>query len=146
IPEGLRDVIGRRLSRLSPECNRLLAIAAVIGRDFRLDTLQTVAGLPEEAVIGGLEEATHIGVLEEQARVGVIRYRFAHAFFRQTLYEEMSAPRRLRVHQEVARAMEAQYAARLDEHAVELAEHFAQSTDPADLAKAVRYSELAGRR
>src|SRR5207248_1553568 len=34
IPEGLRDVIGKRLSQLSPECNRVLAIAAVIGRDF----------------------------------------------------------------------------------------------------------------
>ena len=40
IPEGLRDVIGKRLSRLSPECNRLLAIAAVIGRDFDLETLR----------------------------------------------------------------------------------------------------------
>jgi predicted ATPase len=39
IPEGLRDVVGKRLSRLSAECNRLLAIAAVIGRDFDLETL-----------------------------------------------------------------------------------------------------------
>jgi len=30
IPEGLRDVIGKRLSRLSQECNRLLAVASVI--------------------------------------------------------------------------------------------------------------------
>src|SRR5207237_6704849 len=27
IPEGLRDVIGKRLSRLSPECNRVLTLA-----------------------------------------------------------------------------------------------------------------------
>src|SRR5205085_88562 len=46
IPEGLRDVIGKRLSRLSPECNRLLAVAAVIGRDFNLETLRTL-------VVGG---------------------------------------------------------------------------------------------
>src|SRR5437870_1148230 len=47
IPEGLRDVIGKRLSRLSPECNRLLAVAAVIGRDFNLETLRTlVVGAP----------------------------------------------------------------------------------------------------
>jgi len=154
IPEGLRDVIGKRLSKLSPECNRLLSIAAVIGRDFRLDTLQVVAapstsagqGLSEEEVIGGLEEATHVGVLEEQSRVGIVRYRFAHAFFRQTLYEEMSAPRRLRVHQEVALALERQYAARPEEHATELAEHFAQSTDPENLKRAVGYGELAAQR
>jgi len=43
IPEGLRDVIGKRLSLLSPECNRLLSVAAVIGREFRLDVLQRLA-------------------------------------------------------------------------------------------------------
>jgi len=146
IPEGLRDVIGRRLSRLSPDCNRVLAIAAVIGRDFGLETLQTVAGLGEEPVVSALEESVHVGVLEEQSRPGSIRYRFAHAFFRQTLYEELIAPRRLRLHQQVAAALERQYANRLEEHAAELAEHFAQSTDRDDLAKAVRYGELAAAR
>jgi len=149
IPEGLRDVIGKRLSRLSPDCNRVLAVAAVIGRDFGLEILQAIAGLEEEALVSALEDAVQVGVLEESASGrpgGMIRYRFAHAFFRQTLYEELSAPRRLRIHQEVARALEQQYATRLEEHAAELAEHFAQSTDRDDLAKAVRYGELAAQR
>ena len=51
IPEGLRDVIGKRLSNLSEACNRLLSIAAVVGREFRLDVLQAVSGLSEEEVI-----------------------------------------------------------------------------------------------
>jgi hypothetical protein len=146
IPEGLRDVIGKRLSQLSAACNRVLAVAAVIGREFSLDTLRRVADLPEEELVEALEEARHVAVLEEQARVGVVRYRFAHAFFRQTLYEEMSAPRRLRLHQDVARALESQYATRLEEHAAELAEHYAQSTDAADLRNAVHYGELAAQR
>jgi len=146
IPEGLRDVIGKRLSRLSPDCNRLLAIAAVIGRDFRLDTLQAVAGVAEESLLAALEEATRAAVLSEQARVGGVEYRFAHAFFRQTLYEELSVPRRLRMHQEVARVLERQYGNRLEEHAAELAEHFAQSTDAGDLRKAIAYAERAAAR
>jgi hypothetical protein len=146
IPEGLRDVIGKRLSRLSPECNRILSVAAVVGRDFDLDMLQSVAGSDAEAVIESLEEAVHVGILEEQARPGAIRYRFTHAFFRQTLYEELSAPRRLRLHQQVGRALQTRYALRLEEHAAELADHFSQSTDPADLMKAVEYGELAARR
>ncbi|KKL50189.1 hypothetical protein LCGC14_2307990, partial [marine sediment metagenome] len=124
IPEGLRDVIGKRLSRLSPDCNSLLSVAAVIGREFSLETLRAVAGMSEEALLAALEEAIRVAVLEEKSRVGEIRYRFAHAFFRQTLYEEMIAPRRLRLHQQVARALEEQYAARAEEHATELAEHF----------------------
>ena len=148
IPEGLRDVIGKRLSRLSAECNRLLSYAAVIGRDFDLETLRTVAATDEDRLLAALEEATHLAILQEHPpQTGrAIRYRFTHAFIRQTLYEELSAPRRLRLHQEVARALEAQYAARPEEHAAELAEHFAHSTDAADLAKAVHYGQLAADR
>ncbi len=58
IPDGLRDVIGKRLSRLSESCNRVLAVAAVIGRDFRLDVLQKVASIPDEELFKALEEAT----------------------------------------------------------------------------------------
>src|SRR5207244_1003719 len=146
IPEGLRDVIGRRLSRLSAECNRVLTMAAVIGRDFELRSLEALAGLGEEPLVQALEEAVRVGVLREQARPGGVQYRFAHAFFRQTLYEELSAARRLRMHQQVARVLETQYAARLQEHATELAEHFAHSTDAEDLRKAVAYGKVAAQR
>ena len=146
IPEGLRDVIGKRLSRLSQECNRLLSIAAVIGRDFALETLQAVSSMQEEEVLVGLEEALRVGVVEDQSRGAIARYRFTHAFFRQTLYEETITPRRIRLHQQVAQALQSQYAARLEEHAVELAEHFAFYSDPEGLAKAVEYSEVAARR
>ena len=146
IPEGLRDVIGKRLSHLSEQTNDLLSIASVIGRDFELETLRRITELAEEPLVAAIEEALRVAVLEERSRPGSVGYRFAHAFFHQTLYEELSAPRRLRQHQRVARALEAQYAARLDEHAPELAEHFSQSTDRADLAKAVHYCELAADR
>jgi tetratricopeptide (TPR) repeat protein len=146
IPEGLRDVIGKRLSLLSKECNQLLSIAAVIGREFSLETLRAVAGIEEETFVAALKEAVQLSVLEERSQVGQVRYRFTHAFFRQTLYEELIAPQRLKLHQQVARALETQYANRLEEHAAELAEHFSQSTDPADLEKAVEYGQMAAKR
>jgi serine/threonine protein kinase/tetratricopeptide (TPR) repeat protein len=145
IPEGLRDVIGRRLSLLDPECNQLLSIASVIGREFGLDTLRSVASIDEDVFVKALKEAVQMSVLEERSQPGIVRYRFTHAFFRQTLYEELIAPQRLKLHQQVARALETQYAGRIDEHAAELAEHFSQSTDPADLAKAVSYGEIAAK-
>ncbi len=146
IPEGLRDVIGKRLSRLSAESNRVLAVAAVIGRDFDLAPLQVVAGASEDALMEALEEAVRVGVLESRSRPGVMRFRFTHAFFRQTLYEEIFAMRRVRLHQQVGRALEQAYGQHADEHAAELAEHFSQSTEVADAEKALAYSERAARR
>jgi predicted ATPase len=146
IPEGLRDVVGKRLSRLSERANQVLSVASVIGREFRLDTLQHVAGLTEEDLYAALEEATERAVVEQRQSVGTVSFRFTHAFFRQTLYEEIFVPRRIRLHQRVGRALEEAYGRRLDEHAAELAEHFVQSTEPGDLEKALRYSELAARR
>ena len=95
IPEGLRDVIGKRMTRLSTACNRVLAVAAVIGREFRMDVLERVAAVESETLLAALEEARNAAVIEERAAVGTgVTYRFAHAFFRQTLYEETIAPRR----------------------------------------------------
>jgi predicted ATPase len=87
IPEGLRDVIGKRLTLLSKGCNQLLSTAAVIGREFPLELLQKVAGISEDELINGLEEARKAAVLEERLGLGAaVTYRFAHAFFRQTPY------------------------------------------------------------
>ncbi len=147
IPEGLRDVIGKRLSRLSEATNRILSVAAVNGREFRLDVLQQIAGLPEEELLNALEEAKDVSLIEERTAVGaVVTYRFTHAFFRQTLYDETIAPRRIRLHQQVGVALEQVYGRRLDEHAAELAEHFSYSSAQEDLAKVVRYGEMAADR
>ncbi len=146
IPEGLRDVIGKRLSRLAEKTNQVLSMAAVIGREFRLDVLQSVAALTDEEMDTALEQAQERAIVEQRSTVGALVFRFTHAFFRQTLYEEIFASRRLRLHQQVARALEQVYGRRVEDHAAELAEHFAQSTDPADLAKALHYSELAAQR
>ena len=43
IPEGVKDVIGRRLGRLSEATNKVLSLAAVIGRQFDLALLTRVA-------------------------------------------------------------------------------------------------------
>jgi tetratricopeptide (TPR) repeat protein len=147
IPEGLRDVIGKRLSFLSKECNQLLTVASVIGREFRLDVLQKVSGLSDEDLFKALEEARKTAVIEERSGIGAaVTYRFTHAFFRQTLYEETIAPRRIRLHLLIGQALEQIYSSRVEEHAGELAAHFSHSSDPADLQKAVSYGEMAAKR
>jgi tetratricopeptide (TPR) repeat protein len=146
IPDGLRDVVGRRLSHLGDNTNQALSIASVIGRDFRLDVLRHVSGLAEDEVLEALEEATERSIIEQRPATGSIGFRFTHAFFRQVLYEEIFVPRRIRWHQQVGAALEEIYVRRLDDHAAELAEHFAQSTEIPDLQKALRYCRQAYQR
>jgi len=147
IPEGLRDVVGQRLSRLGPTTNRVLSIASVIGREFELEVLRRIYAGPETELEAALEEAVAASIIEERSVVGVtITYRFTHVFFRQTLYDEIIAPRRIRLHQQIGRVLEQLHEPRLEEHAMELAEHYAFSSDTGDLTKAVHYGEVAANR
>jgi DNA-binding CsgD family transcriptional regulator len=147
IPEGLRDAVGKRLSRLSTGTNRVLGVASVIGREFQLDVLRQVIAGPDDELEAALEEAVVAGIIEEHSAGGAtFMYRFSHAFFRQTLYDEIIGPRRIRLHQQVALALEDVYARRVGEHAAELAEHFSFYSDTLNLAKAVRFAELAAKR
>jgi class 3 adenylate cyclase len=103
VPEGVRDVIGRRLGRLSEEANKLLAVAAVIGRDFDLELLGHVTDLDDNTVLDALDEACRSRVVEE---AGPDRFRFFHAMVKETLYGELSAARRRRLHESVLRVLE----------------------------------------
>ena len=146
VPESVRDVIGKRLSRLSKECNQMLAVASVIGREFDLDILLEVSSLSEDDLYTQLEEAQGASVVEESPGLrGGLSYRFSHAMIRETLYEEIFAPLRIRLHQRVGRAVEGAYAGQLEQHAAELAEHFANSSGEEDLTRALEYSEIAAR-
>jgi hypothetical protein len=132
---------------MSESANHVLSVASCIGRQFQLDVLSQVVACPDDELEAALEEASKAGIIEGQSVIGAtITYRFSHAFFRQTLYDEIMVPRRIRLHQQIARALEDVHRQRLDEHAAELAEHFAFSSDKVDLAKAVQCGEVAARR
>ena len=98
VPEGVRDVIGQRLSRLSDLANDLLRAASVVGREFDLDLVGELTDTDEDALLDAVDEATRARLVEE---VGADRYRFAHALVRTSLYEELSASRRRRMHRNV---------------------------------------------
>ena len=145
IPEGIREVVGRRLSRLSDAANRALAVAAVIGAQFDLGTIEAAGGPAGEELFDALDQAVqHAIVREVPGAVG--RYTFAHALVRSALYEELTTNRRVRMHWQVGLALEARYAQRDDAHLDELAYHFAEGALAGDPLKAVDYGRRAGER
>src|SRR5207247_10956755 len=65
LPEGVRDVIVRRVARLSDVAQSVLTIAAAIGSSFDVDILEHVDADNRDRVIDGLEEAERAGLLVE---------------------------------------------------------------------------------
>ena len=146
IPQGVRQVVGRRLDRLSEECNQVLTIASVIGREFGLDALERVSDLSGDRLLETVEEAVagHI-VAELPGTVG--RYSFSHALIRETLYDELSATRSVRLHRRIAEELEGMYGAKPEPHLAELAYHFLEAAKGGgDVDKAVGYAGRAGAR
>jgi DNA-binding winged helix-turn-helix (wHTH) protein/tetratricopeptide (TPR) repeat protein len=141
LPQSVRDVVGRRLDALSPECNELLRAGAVIGREFSTGLLERVTGRGGDALLEPIGEALAAQVLVE-SRAGWSRYAFGHALTRHTLYEELSVPERVQLHRRVALALEAA-ADGSDDVLAELAHHFFQAAPGGDVEKAIAYSERA---
>jgi predicted ATPase len=144
IPEGVREVIDRRLNRLTESCNRLLAVAAVEGRDFDLNVVSEAAGLPASDVLEILDEAVDAHLVTETGH-GPGRYRFAHALVREVVYTGLRATERARLHHGVGEAIERHQQAETDARLAELAHHFLQCATIGDADKAVEYASRAGR-
>ena len=145
IPPGVRAVIGQRLGRLSERCRLSLVPASVMGREFALEPLTRVTGLDSEELLEVLDEAAAERMLGE-APGAPGRLRFSHALIRDTLYDELTPARRMRLHRAVGEAIEATYAPHLEGHLSELAQHFGAAAAVGVAVKAVAYARRAGDR
>jgi ATP/maltotriose-dependent transcriptional regulator MalT len=140
IPEGVRQVIDKRLARLQTETNQLLLAGAVLGERFSPTLAGTVAGLTEEQRQYALEEAARLGVLF-QDDAGC---RFSHALVREALYASPSMARRHRLHARAATGIEDAYSADLAPHLSSLAAHLRLAGPAGDRQRAIDYSVRAG--
>ena len=146
VPESVRLVLGRRLSRLSEHSRRVLTTAAVIGRSFSLRLLEELENNVPDAALNAIEEAERAHLVSGELDERNPRYRFVHELVRQTLAESISYPRRQRLHLRIAEAIEKVHKGRIDSHASQLAHHLYQSGAAAPSEKTTRYLLLAAQR
>ena len=97
VPNGVRDVLRRRVSRLPVATGRLLEVAAVLGRQVDVELLAAVADRPLDECLDDLDPALlHRLLVFPSTAPGAVR--FTHALVREALSEGLSSLRRARLH------------------------------------------------
>ena len=140
VPDSVRDVVERRLTRLPDRTSELLALASVLGERFDLAVLAVAGGESEDSVIERLRPGVGARLINE---TDAGTYQFTHALVRSALEDALGPTRLVQLHRAAGSAIEAVYAGRLDAHLPQLAHHFARARD---VERAIDYASRAGDR
>ncbi len=147
VPDGLQPAIRGHLAHISDASRAALRAAAVIGREFSLPLLRAMPtatdSSPSADLADLLMEAERAGLLEKIGDVPP-RFRFSHILIRETIYRDLGAAERERLHGKVADALATQGAGDRPERLAELAHHYSLAGAGEARAKAVLYARRAG--
>ena len=102
LPQRVLATIEARLAQLSAPCRMVVGVAAVIGREFRMDLLSEGSGIGEDEAASALDELLERRLVREQSDGS---YDFSHANIREVAYAGLSSARRRLLHQRIARAL-----------------------------------------
>lgn len=103
LPRTVREAITERFVGFDIAAFDTLAKLAVVDGELDLESVLALTGLAEDAAFALLDEALAAGVLV----VTGARYRFRHELVRQALTESLPPHRRLALHRDAARRLEA---------------------------------------
>ena len=148
LPEGLRQLLIRRLEDFPFEGQRVLEAASVVGERFAVAAVAAGAQSSMEDVEASCEALAaqqhfldDIGLREWPDGTSSGRYRFVHALYRQVLYEGLGTARRRQLHRRIGLRLEAGYGAQAKEIGAQLAVHFERG---GEIPRAVDYWQQAG--
>jgi DNA-binding SARP family transcriptional activator/tetratricopeptide (TPR) repeat protein len=138
LPARVHNLVQHRLERLSDRGRRLVAVAAVIGRQFDFALVQRAADMSERQAAEGVEELVRHRVLRG-AGDGL---EFSHDHIREVATSVLPAPLRVALHRRVAESLEDLYGHDLAARALALGTHY---RDGEAWEKAAAFLHLAGR-
>jgi DNA-binding SARP family transcriptional activator len=145
VPEGVRDVVRTRLARLPEEAIPVLTAGAIAGREFDVGLVAHVCDLDEDRALDLVEAAWMVGIVDESPDA-YGHFRFSHEIVRDTLAEELSGTRRIRLHKRIGEAIEELHGERNPGFLTACAHHFAEAASLGDPLKAVLYGQRAADR
>jgi len=103
VPAGLASTVTQRVAALAPDAIEFLRLASLLGGQFRLDELATIAGRTVVDVAGRLREAVDAGLITGQGT----ELTFRHDLLREAVYTDIPPAIRADLHLAAGRALAA---------------------------------------
>jgi DNA-binding CsgD family transcriptional regulator len=149
VPGSIREAVLGRVAGLDADAAHVANLAAVIGNRAPHEVLAGAGDLAEHELLAGIDVLRAEQLLRERPDGDTVHYDFVHPLVRETIYGELGRARARLLHTRVAEALEQYHGSNgedvSDEHADELAYHFARAGGGAAAHKEVRYLARAGR-
>ncbi|MFO0327667.1 MAG: MupA/Atu3671 family FMN-dependent luciferase-like monooxygenase [Gemmatimonadota bacterium] len=140
MPTAVRELLTRRLARLSDATREVLTAAAIVGTRFDADLLLATTTRDEGTVLEALDEGVRVQVLTSGAPDSPTTYEFTHGLLADVLRRSGNPLRMRRMHERVARLL----AARPTSAPADIATHFDQAgCGPEALSQAVCAADRA---
>ena len=125
LPQTLVLAAKAKLEQLSdPGVRSILEQAAVIGDEFRVQTLSLMTGKPTQNLEPLLRETLTQGILLDRGLSAGEDYRFYHTILRHVLYDSIRTVRVRRLHKKAAEALAIVYASETDRIAEAISMHW----------------------
>jgi class 3 adenylate cyclase/tetratricopeptide (TPR) repeat protein len=123
VPATVQAVLAARIDRLPADEKSLLQRASVIGKDFRLALLESIADLPAADIAPALRSLQQVDFLFERVSFPEPAYSFKHALTHEVAYGGLLHDHAKVLHARLVSAIERLYATTLGDHAEALAHH-----------------------
>ena len=126
IPSSLQDSLMARLDRLA-SVKEIAQVGACIGREFSHELLAAVSRLAPTHLERGLQRLVESGLVLRRDNPPQETYTFKHALVQDAAYESLLKSRRKTIHQQIARALQAQFTGQIQSKPELLALHLTKA-------------------
>jgi class 3 adenylate cyclase len=123
VPATLQDSLTARLDRLG-WVKEIAQTAAVIGRDFSVEHLAPMMGLPAERIVAGLHHMVAAQLATASGSYPSVTYNFRHSLIQDAAYSGLLLRERRTLHDAFARMLEANFTEMAAAHPEILAHHY----------------------
>lgn len=100
--QSVREILARKLVRLSPEARRVLELGAILGRPFSYEWIRSASGMAEDALLDILDALMQRRILVERKGRSHSMFSFSHPMMAEGVLEQVDPLNRQGLHLRVA--------------------------------------------